>query len=142
MFLQRPSNLNHNHVLSTLLQPRVLGPLGPGPNPNVTPWIFLQRPSNPNHNHVLSYNHECWALWAHGPTLMYNHECFYNDPETLITTMRISTTMSAAWVLWAQDPTLMYDHTYFYNDPVILITTMQISTTTSAGPLGPGLTLM
>ena len=57
--------------------------------------MFLQRPSNPNHNHVLYYNHECWALWAQGPTLMYNHECFYNDPVTLIATMYFTTTTSA-----------------------------------------------
>ena len=40
------------------------GPLGPGPNPNVTSWIFLQGPSNPNHNHVLYCNHECWLVSA------------------------------------------------------------------------------
>ena len=55
--------------------------------------MFLQRPSNPNHNHVYFYSHECWALWAQGPTLMYNHECFYNDPVTLITTMKFTTTI-------------------------------------------------
>ena len=74
------------------------GPLGPGPNSNIQPWIFLQRPSNPNHNHVLHSNHECWAQ---GPTLMYNHECFYSDPATLITTIcfrdsaRLSRTLSS-----------------------------------------------
>ena len=47
------------------------------------------------HNHAYFYNHECWALWAQGPTLKYKHECFYNDPVTLITTMHISTSMSA-----------------------------------------------
>ena len=73
----------------------MLGPLGPGPNPNVKACIFLQRPSNPNHNHAYFYNHECWAHWAQGPTLMYKHACFYNDPVTLITTMHISTSMSA-----------------------------------------------
>ena len=71
------------------------GPFGPGPNPNVTPWIFLQRRNNPNHNHVLYYNHECWP-----------YEYFYNDAITLITTMYFTTTMSAG-PFWAQGPTLM-----------------------------------
>ena len=76
----------------------IAGPLGPGPNPNIQPWIFLQRPSNPNHNHVLHYNHECWAQVS---TLMYNHECFYSDPAILITTIcfrdsaRLSRTLSS-----------------------------------------------
>ena len=124
MFLQRPSNPNHNHayfynhewwaqgptlkykhecfyndpvtLITTMHISRAMsaGPFGPRAQ-NVKPCIFLQRPSNPNHNHACFYNHECWALGRQGPTLMYNHECFYNDQVTLITTMHVTTTTRA-----------------------------------------------
>ena len=113
MFLQRPSNPNHNHVLYYDHECWALEAQGPSLmynhewfyndpvplitnpayfNPTVQACMFLQRPSNPNHNHAYFYSHECWAQ---GPTLKYKHECFYNDPVTLITTMHISTAMSA-----------------------------------------------
>ena len=44
---------------------------------------------------MATVHNEGWALWAKSPTLKYKHECFYNDPVTLITTMHISTSMSA-----------------------------------------------